>query len=88
MLLIIEDGIRGRICHAIQPYAKANNYYMKDYDENKDTSHIQYLDTNNLNGTAMCEKLPVKGFKWMDDISIINEGFVRSYHKKIAKDIY
>ena len=53
MLLMIEDGIRGGICHAIQRYAKANNYYMKDYDENKDSSYIQYLDTNNLYGIAM-----------------------------------
>ena len=62
---------------------------MKDYDENKDSSYIQYLDTNNLYGMAMCEKLPIKGFKRMDDISIINEEFVKSYDKKkIAKDIY
>ena len=58
---------------------------MKDYDENKDSSYIQYLDTNNLYGMAMCEKLPVKGFKWMDDISIINEEFVKSYDKKNSK---
>ena len=65
---MIEDGIRGGICHAIQRYAKANNYYMKDYDENKDSLYIQYLDANNLYGMAMSEKLPIKGFKWMVDI--------------------
>ena len=64
MFLMIEDGIRGGICHAIKRYANANNYYMKDYNENKDSSYIQYLDINNLYGVAMCEKLPVKGFKW------------------------
>ena len=85
---MIEDGIRGGICHVIKRYAKANNYYMKDYDENKDSSYIQYLDSNNLYGMAMLEELPVKGFKWMDDISIINEEFVKSYDKKVAKDIY
>ena len=85
MLLMIEDGIRGGICHAIKRYAKANNYYMKDYDKNKDSCYIQYLDSNNLYGMAMCEKLPVKGFKWMDDISIINEEFVKSYDKKSNK---
>ena len=85
MLLMVEDGIRGEICHAIKRYAKANNNYMKDYDENKDYSYIQYLDTNNLFGMAMCEKLPIKGFKWMDDISMINEDFVKSYNKNSGK---
>ena len=35
MLLMVEKGIRGAICHAIQWYAKANNKYMKDYDKKK-----------------------------------------------------
>ena len=67
MLLMIEDGIRGGIWHAIKRYAKANNYYMKDYDKNKDSFYMQYLDSNTLYGMAMHEKLPVKGFKsgWM-----------------------
>ena len=32
MLLMIEEGIRGGICHAVHRYAKANKRYMKDYD--------------------------------------------------------
>ena len=63
MLLMIEEGIRGGICHAIKRYAKANNKYMKDYDKKKKSSYIQYLDANNLYGKAMTEKLPVRGFK-------------------------
>ena len=35
MLLKVEKGIRGRICHSVYRYAKANNKYMKDYDNNK-----------------------------------------------------
>ena len=29
MLLMVENSIRGRICHAIHQYVKANNKYMK-----------------------------------------------------------
>ena len=29
MLLVVEKGIRGGICHAIHSYAKANNKYMR-----------------------------------------------------------
>ena len=84
MLLMIEDGIRGGICHAIQRYAKANNKYMIDYDKKKKSSYI-YLDTNNLYGKAMTEKLPVRGFRWMTDISKMDEDFVRSYDKNDNK---
>ena len=44
MLLIVEEGIRGGICHSIHRHAKANNKYMKNYDESKESSYIQYLD--------------------------------------------
>ena len=63
MLLIIEEGIRGGICHAIHRYAKANNKYMKNYHKSKESSYIQYLDANNLCGAAMSEKLPINEFK-------------------------
>ena len=50
ILLMVEIGIRGGICHAIHRYANANNKYMKNYDKNKESSYIQYLDANNLYG--------------------------------------
>ena len=42
MLLMVEKGIRGGICHSIYQYAKANNKYMKDFDKNTESSYIQY----------------------------------------------
>ena len=48
MLLMIEKGIRGGICHGIHRYAEANNKYMKNYDKNKEIFFIEYLDANNL----------------------------------------
>ena len=82
---MVEEGIRGGICHAVQRYAHANNKYMNDYDRKKKSSYIQYLDANNLYGKAMTEKLPVKGFKWVNDISKIDEEFVKVYNKSDNK---
>ena len=48
MLLTVEKGIRGGICHGIHRYAKANNKYMKNYNEDEELSYIQDLDANKL----------------------------------------
>ena len=78
MLLMVEEGIRGGICHSIHRYAKANNNkYMKNYNNNEESYYIQYLDANNLYGWAMSKKLPVYGFKWTDN-NIINEKFIKN----------
>ena len=84
MLLMVEEGIRGGICHSIHRYAKANNKYMKNYNNNEGSSYIQYLDANNLFGWAMSKKLPVNGFKWTDN-NIINEEFIKNYNENDKK---
>ena len=65
MLLMFEKGIRGGISIISNRYGEANNKYMKDYDKNKDSKYLMYLDANNLYGCAMSEKLPTHGFKWL-----------------------
>ena len=54
---MVEEGIRGGICHAIHRYAKANNKYMKNYDDSLSSSYIQDLDASSLYGWAMSQKL-------------------------------
>ena len=56
MLLIYEKGIRGGIYDAVYRYAKANNKYMSNYDENEESVFLEFVDANNLYGYPMCEK--------------------------------
>ena len=78
---MVEKGIRGGICHSVYRYAKANNKYMKNYDENKE-SYFQYWDVNNLYGWAMLQKLPVNNFEWIKDTSQFNADFIKNYNEE------
>ena len=50
---MVEKGIRGGISHALHIYVKANNKYMKNYDENIISTCLIYLGENNFHGWAM-----------------------------------
>ena len=63
MLFMVDKGIRGGICHSVHRDTKANNKYMKDYDQNKELSYLQYWDIKNLYGWAMSQKLQVNNFE-------------------------
>ena len=82
MLWMVEKGIRGGICHSIYRYAKAKNKYMKDYDENKESSYLQYWDVNGFYGSAMSQKLPVNNFELTKNTSQFHEDFIKSYKKE------
>ena len=87
MLLMVEEGIRGGICHSIHRYAKVNNKYKKNYNNNEESSYLKYLDANNLYGWAMSKKLPVDGFRWLDSdkINEIIEEFMKNYNENDNK---
>ena len=57
---------------------------MKNYNNNEEPSYIQHLDANNLYGWAMSKKLPVNGFKWLDNDEI-NEEFIKNYNENDNK---
>ena len=50
MLLMFECGIRGGITQSVHRWAAANSPYMEEYESNKPTNYLQYLDANNLYG--------------------------------------
>ena len=77
MLLMVEEGIRGGICQAVQHYESANNKYMKDYNENVISSYLQYLDANNFYGWAVSKKLPIGEFRWAKKPSIYTEQAIK-----------
>ena len=70
MFQFIEKGMRGGISYIANRYGKANNKYMKNYDEKAPSKYIMYLDANNLYGWAMSQYLPTGNFKWLSQNQI------------------
>ena len=87
MLMMVEKVIRGGMCHAVYRYAKANNKCLKNYNKNTKLSYLEYLDANNLYGWAMSQKLPVDGFKWIeeDNLSKFDKKFIKYYDENSDK---
>ena len=70
MFQFIEKGLRGGVSYIAHRHGKANNKYMKEYDEKAPSAYIVYFDANNLYGWAMSQYLPTGGFKWLTDKEI------------------
>jgi hypothetical protein len=51
-------------------YAKANNKHMcENYDSTQESSHIKYVDANNLYGWAMVQPFPYKDIEFEEIVS-------------------
>ena len=61
---------------------------MRDYDQSKEPSYLDYWDANNLYGWAMFQKLPTFNFEWVEDISQFDEVFIKNYYKKVKQVIF
>ena len=70
MFQFIEKGTRGGISYIANRFGEANNKYMKEYNKEKPSKYIMYLDANNLYGYAMSQYLPTGGFKWLTEKQI------------------
>ncbi len=60
-----DKGLRGGISMVANQFGRANHAGVTDYDEDLPTSHIQYVDCNNLYGKAMMAYLPTGDFEWI-----------------------
>ena len=77
-------------------YGKANNKYMKDYNEKEPSKYIMYLDANNLYGWAMSKYLPTGGFQWLNindlDLNIYkensNKGLILEVDLEYPKELH
>ena len=66
LILFFEKGIRGRLSQVSHSYAKANNYFILNYNTQSEFSYIMYFDANNLYVLTMSRPLPYGGFKWVE----------------------
>ena len=58
---------------------------MKNYDKNKESVFLKYLDANKLYGFPMCEKFPVRNFKWSNKLDKFTDEFIKNYDKNSDK---
>ena len=77
MLLMFESGIRGGFSGVLgNRYAKANNKYMKKYNDKEPSTYLLHKDCVNLYGGGMMQPLPIDDFKWE---------YKENYYKKPPK---
>ena len=87
MFQFIEKGMRGGISYIANRYGKANNKYMKEYDEKASSKYIMYLDANNLYGWAMSQYLPTGGFKWLSEKEVNLSKFDDEFEKGLILEV-
>ena len=85
--LFIEKGMRGGISYIAHRHAVANNKYMKNYNPERESSYIMYLDANNLYGWAMSQSLPFKDFNWLPPEDFILDNYTDDTRKGVILEV-
>ena len=88
LLLMAGNGIRDEIRQVIHRYAKADNKYMKNYNEDMESSYLEYLDANNLHGWAMSQQFLVNGFDRIEELSKFDERFIQNHDEDSNKEYF
>jgi len=78
MHLFVEKAMLGGYSAVVEHFAKANNKYLKNYEAEKPTSYILLTDCTNEYGAVMKLFLPIGGFKWVDDVSLFTEEYIKN----------
>ena len=80
ILLMVEKGIRGGICHTTNRYGKANNRYMREYDKNKRSPYLKYW--KKFIWLVTSQKLPVTKLERIEDSSQFNEDLIQNCNEE------
>jgi len=71
ILDIMERMKRGGLCFVgSKRHVVANNKYMPNYDNSKESNYLEYVDANNLYAWGMSEHLPYDNLKMDNNIKI------------------
>lgn len=70
MVLFLEQAKRGGVSFVNNRYLSVGKIGKEG--KQKTEEEIVYIDANNLYGNAQMQKLPLKGFRWLDDEEIEN----------------
>ena len=84
MLLIVENRIRGGICHAIHRYAKANIKYMENDDKNKELTY-KLIKMQTISMDGQCLKNCLQMISNAKNTLNFNEDFIKDYDEDSDK---
>ena len=68
--MLRKEWEEGGISNIAIRFSKANNKYIRSYDDKKSSKLIMCLDANNLHVWEMSQYLPQRGFKWLNQREI------------------
>ena len=73
---MVEKSLRGDVSYIANRYLKPNNEYLGDYNKNKESYYLIYLEANNLYGWAMSQPLPTSGSKMINGTTYLKRNKV------------